>query len=73
MTNMTTKHVGKAWMLTAAESIEQSARESLSAWIVLGQTDKYTAAMDKVSTLRRAAEVQSVSIRRDMLRNAGII
>lgn len=42
-------------VLRDADAIEKSAKESLTAWTILGTTDKYSDAMEKVAKLRRAA------------------
>jgi len=58
-------------LIQDAEQLERNAAESLTAWILLGQTDKYTAAMNLARALRQAASERSVSARREILRNAG--
>lgn len=54
-----------------AVQIERDAQQSQMAWILLGQSDKYSAAMTTARALRAAAAERSVSIRREILRNAG--
>ena len=58
-------------LLAEAAYIESCAEQSLKAWIILGQTDKYSAAMKKARAVRGAAAEKSVWIRREILRNAG--
>ena len=55
-----------------AARIEANAKDSHTAWIVCGNYDAYGKAMQQVYILRRAAAEQSIYIRREMLRNAGI-
>ncbi|HTH61712.1 MAG TPA: hypothetical protein VL689_16345 [Paraburkholderia sp.] len=65
---MTTLTAMKEWLKHEADGIVQSARDSLRAWMLLGQTRKYGEAMAKVAALRRIAEIKSVSERRFLLR-----
>lgn len=58
-------------LLRDAEQIERSATDSLRAWILVGQSGRYIAAMDTARALRRAASERNVSTRREILRNAG--
>ena len=58
-------------LLREADSIERSAKESQKSWIMLGQLDKYSNAMQEANLLRRAAAEKSVYTRREILRNAG--
>lgn len=64
--------VANAALLREAESIEVSAKDSLDSWALLGQSAKYAEAMEKVSTLRRAASIANVTERREFLRGHGI-
>jgi hypothetical protein len=59
------------YLIRDAEQIERDAEQSLRAWIILGQSEKYSAAMQTASSLRNAASERSVMIRREILRNAG--
>lgn len=61
----------KEWIEHEADSIEQSAKASHRAWILLGQHEKYAEEMRKVGNLRRAAAEKSIHVRREMLRNLG--
>lgn len=58
-------------LIRDAEQIERDAEQSLRAWIVLGQADKYSAAMSKARSLRYAAAERSIAARREILRNSG--
>jgi len=58
-------------LIRDAEQIERSAVESLPAWILLVQSGRYGDAMRAARALRQAASERSVSVRREILRNAG--
>jgi hypothetical protein len=60
-------------LIRDAEQIERNANESLTAWILLGQSDRYSAAMKTARALRSAAAERSVAVRREILRNSGFI
>ena len=60
-----------AALIADAEQIERDAEQSLRAWIILGQADKYSAAMATARVLRSAAASRSIWVRREILRNAG--
>lgn len=69
---MTTIYTVKPeYLIRDAEQIERDAEQALRAWIILGQTDKYGAAMKIARALRAAAAERSVAIRREILRNSG--
>lgn len=61
------------YLIRDAEQIERDAEQSLRAWIILGQSDKYSAAMKTARSLRAAAAERSIAIRREILRNAGFV
>lgn len=61
------------YLIRDAEQIERDAEQSLRAWIILGQSDKYSAAMATARALRSAASERSISVRREILRNSGFI
>ena len=61
------------YLIRDAEQIERDADQSLKAWIILGQSDKYSAAMKTARMLRSAAAERSISVRREILRNSGFI
>ena len=61
----------KAQMLSEAEKIEAHAKESLQAWAICGQTEKYGQYMEKASNLRRAAELKGYA-RREFMQNKGL-
>lgn len=63
--------VRPAYLVRDAEQLERDAEQSLRAWILLGQSERYGAAMRTARALRNAAAESSVSIRREMLRNSG--
>lgn len=58
-------------LIRDAEQIERDAEQSLRAWIILGQSDKYGAAMKTARALRAAAAERSITVRREILRNSG--
>jgi hypothetical protein len=60
-------------LIRDAEQIERDANESLTAWILLGQSDRYGTAMKTARALRSAAAERSVAVRREILRNSGFI
>jgi hypothetical protein len=64
--------VNAKWLQDAAHSLETEARESLTVWVVLGQSHRYGENLGKAAVLRRAAEMKSVSERREFLRNNGV-
>ena len=47
-------------LLVEAASLEAHAKDSLTAWSILGQTDKYADHMQKAANLRRAAELKGI-------------
>jgi glucosamine 6-phosphate synthetase-like amidotransferase/phosphosugar isomerase protein len=55
-------------VLREAEAIERSAKESLEAWVILGQTQKYADAMEKAAKLRRASTM-SIAERNHFLKD----
>ena len=59
------------YLLRDAEQIERDAEQSLKAWVILGQADKYSAAMKTARALRNAAAERSIYTRREILRNSG--
>lgn len=65
--------VRPAYLVRDAEQIERDAEQSLRAWILLGQSERYGDALRTARALRNAAAESSVSIRREMLRNSGFI
>jgi hypothetical protein len=50
-----------------ADSIERSAKESMSAWILLGQFDKYGDEMKKIRILRHALTLRGLRVRAEYL------
>ena len=65
--------VKREHLIRDAKQIERDAEQSLRAWIILGQTDKYSAAMKTVRALRAAAAEPSICVRREILTNAGFV
>jgi hypothetical protein len=60
-----------AILLRDATQIERDAEQSLRAWILIGQTDRYGDALRRARVLRSAAATRSIWERREILRNAG--
>ena len=58
-------------LLRDAEQIERDAEQSLRAWIMLGQSERYGQAMSTARALRSAAAERSIAVRREILRNSG--
>lgn len=65
--------VKREHLIRDAKQIEHDAEQSLRAWIILGQADKYSAAMKTVRALRAAAAEPSIHIRREILTNCGFV
>jgi hypothetical protein len=70
--NLSKPTVSIKWLLGAAEFFEQGAEEALPTWIVLGLTHRYAENMSKAAVFRRAAQMKSISERRQFLRANGI-
>jgi len=60
-------------LISAAEQIERDARQSLRAWILIGQSERYGEAMRVARALRDAAAARSVWTRREILRSSGFV
>jgi hypothetical protein len=63
--------VKKSELTTIADQIEAFAKSALTAWILLGQSDKYAHDMAQVRALRNAANEKSIWVRREILKSAG--
>ena len=59
------------WINAEADAIERHANESKAGWIILGESEKYDAAMNKVNALRYAANIDNLHDRREVLRGMG--
>ena len=59
-------------LLAMSESMAESAKQNLSVWCVLGQTDRYDAAMHRANEVKRAARTVQLYDRRQILKNVGI-
>ena len=71
MTN-TTLTVSTKWLEMAAIKLEMDAVESLAAWVILGQAQRYAENLGKAAVLRRAAGIKSIAARRHFLRSNGV-
>lgn len=60
-----------ALLLNEAAKLEAHAKDSLKAWALLGESAKYDQYMEKVSNLRRAAELRGYA-RREFMQNKGL-
>jgi hypothetical protein len=65
--------ISSKWLNSEADRIESNAKDSLSTWIVLGMTDKYTLKMDIASMYRKASSIKSIALRKEYLINNGLI
>lgn len=59
--------VRAAVLTDEADQIERDANSALPAWILLGETDRYSRAMETARRLRQAARTRSIRERREML------
>ena len=64
--------VSAEWLLAAAAQLEADAEQSLPAWVLLGQAERYCESVGKAAVLRRAAGIESISARRVFLRANGV-
>lgn len=67
-----TKTVSAAWCNQAARDLIRSAEDNLTAWVLLGKTERYDEQMREAMILQRAAKIKSVADRREFLRGHGI-
>tara|TARA_R110000868_G_C10435953_1_gene724873 strand:- start:224 stop:439 length:216 start_codon:yes stop_codon:yes gene_type:complete len=56
-------------LLAHANSLEKHAKDSLTSWIILGMSEKYSRVMGAVYALRAAADMKRIGDRRDYLRD----
>jgi hypothetical protein len=71
MTMTTIYTVSKASLIREATMIETYANDSLQAWILLGQSERYSDEMKKARAIRGAAEYKSPATRREIMRDIG--
>ena len=64
--------VDAKWLKLAASQLEQQAEESIEAWILLGQANRYSENKLKAHVLRTAAKIKSIGERREYLRMNGV-
>ena len=50
-----------------ANNVERFAKDALTSWVLLGQTERYVEEMRKVYALRRAMTIKGVRARREYL------
>ena len=65
--------ISSKWCNIEANRIESNAKDNLSTWIVLGMTDKYNMKLDIASMYRKAAQINSIAMRKEYLSNNGLI
>lgn len=65
--------VSAKWLEMAAAKLEMDAQDSLSAWIILGQSERYCQNLGKAAMLRRAAAIKHIGQRREFLRDNGVM
>ncbi len=65
--------VSTKWLEMAAIKLEMDAEDSLGAWILLGQSERYCEDLGKAAMLRRAAGIKNIGQRRDFLRDNGVV
>jgi len=58
-------------LIEDAKAIEKHAEDQLEAWLALGQSEKYSKAVNQAKILRLAANKKDVYTRREILKNAG--
>lgn len=58
-------------LIRHAEQIERDAEQSLTAWIMISQSERYGEALRTARALRNAAAERSIAVRREILRNSG--
>jgi hypothetical protein len=64
--------VSAKWLEMAAAALEKDAKDSLAAWIVLGQAHRYCENLGMAAALRRAKLIKNIGERREFLRGIGI-
>ena len=68
---MTRLTVSSKWLVSLADQLDRDADQSLHAWIILGQSERYSEEMKKARAIRSAAEYKSPAIRREIMRDIG--
>ncbi len=63
--------VSTKWLNQAADQLDRDAEQSMQAWILLGQSERYSETKARAMMLRRAAEIKNIGARREYLRNNG--
>lgn len=69
---MTKPTVSAKALIQMAERTEAHAKESQTAWILVGDLESYGRNMREAAAMRRAAAEKSIWSRREILRNNGI-
>ena len=63
--------ISKKWLSQTADQLDRDAEQSLRAWVLLGQSNRYSEAKARARMLRRAAEIKNSGERREYLHNNG--
>ena len=63
--------ISARWLTQAADQLDRDAEQSLRAWVLLGQSNRYSATKARARMLRRAAEIKNIGERRKYLRSNG--
>ena len=63
--------ISARWLTQAADQLDRDAEQSVRAWVLLGQSNRYSEAKARARMLRRAAEIKSIGERREYLHNNG--
>jgi len=69
---MTRLTVSSKWLVSLADQLDRDADQSLHAWIILGQSERYSDTKARARILRRASEIRNIGERREYLRNNGV-
>jgi hypothetical protein len=63
--------ISAKWLTQAADQLDRDAEQSLQAWVLLGQSNRYSETKTRARMLRRAAEIKNIGERREYLHNNG--
>ncbi len=63
--------ISAKWLTQAADQLDHDAEQSLRAWVLLGQSNRYSETKARARMLRRAAEIRNIGERREYLHNNG--
>ena len=63
--------ISAKWLNQTADQLDRDAEQNLQAWVLLGQSNRYTETKTRARMLRRAAEIKNIGERREYLRSNG--